>query len=361
MSLFSRGVPKRVSRNASKNTAKDASNNKRGRPRQRKKEPAASRGPARGAQRQQAASLDFGYLIGLQKQMGREAFSRLLKSPLATVLNSLMIAVAFALPALLYLMVLNLQVLGGSWDGQPRISVYLNQGLNQQRINAVVNVAEQDENLVDVVYISPDQGLKDFREKSGVGDITSELGFNPLPGVLVLTPALETTVTQLENIVTDYQKLSGVNQVQVDREWVQRLNAILELLERAVMTLGVLLGVTALLVIINTLRLNIESRRDEIRIVKMVGGTDGFITLPFIYMGAWYGIAGAILAQIITLLVMSAVSDQVMSLAGLYNSGLNMETAGFSMFGALLATGVLLGITGAKLSCHRHLRTLAPE
>ena len=355
MSLFSR------------KSSKNASENKRRKPveRRSKKETAAPREPAResnrGAQRQQAATMDLNYLVGLQKQMGREAFSRLLQSPLASLLNGLMIAVAFALPALLYLMVVNLQVLGGSWDGQPRISVYLNQELNQQRINAVVDVAEQDKNLIDVVYISPDQGLRDFQEKSGVGNIASELGFNPLPGVIVLTPALDATVTQLENLVVEYEKLSGVDQVQIDREWVQRLNAILGLLERAVMTLGILLGLTALLVISNTIRLSIESRRDEIRIIKMVGGTDGFITLPFIYMGVWYGIAGAVLAQIITLLVMSAVSDQIMSLAGLYNSGLDMETAGFSMFGTLLATGIFLGITGSMVSCHRHLRTLVPK
>ena len=316
---------------------------------------------SRGARRQQAATMDFNYLVGLQKQMGREAFNRLAQAPLASLLNSLMIAVAFALPALLYLMVVNLQVLGSSWDGQPRISVYLSQELNQQRINAVVDVAEKDQNLIEVVYISPDQGLRDFQDKSGVGNIASELGFNPLPGVIVLTPALDATVTQLEKLVTEYEQLSGVDQVQIDREWVQRLNAILGLLQRAVMTLGVLLGTTALLVICNTIRLNIESRRDEIRIVKMVGGTDGFITLPFLYMGVWYGIAGAVLAQMITLLVMGAVSSQIMSLAGLYNSGLDMETAGISMFGALLAIGIFLGITGALVSCQRHLRTLVPK
>ena len=356
MSLFSR----KSSKNATKG------NKRKPVERRTKKETAAPasesvRESNRGARRQQAATLDFNYLVGLQKQMGREAFSRLLQSPLASLLNGLMIAVAFALPALLYLMVVNLQVLGSSWDGQPRISVYLSQELNQQRIKAVVNVAEQDKNLIDVVYISPDQGLRDFQKKSGVGNIASELGFNPLPGVIILTPAVDATASRLESLVSEYEKLSGVDQVQIDREWVQRLNAILGLLERAVLTLGILLGITALLVISNTIRLNIESRRDEIRIIKMVGGTDGFITLPFLYMGLWYGIVGAVLAQIITLLVMSAVSDQIMSLAGLYNSGLDMETAGFSMFGTLLATGIFLGMTGALVSCHRHLRTLVPK
>lgn len=332
-------------------------------PVERRKRPQqeAVRESARGARRQQAATLDFRYLFGLQQQMGYEALSRLTQSPVASLLNSLMIAVAFTLPALLYLMIMNLQVLGGNWDGQPRISVYLDQGLNQQQVSTLVEVAQKDKSLIDVVYISPEQGLRDFQDKSGVGNITSELGFNPLPGVIVITPALDATVSQLENLVEKYEELSGVNQVQIDREWIQRLNAILGLLERAVMTLGVLLGLTALLVISNTIRLNIESRRDEIRIIKMVGGTDGFITLPFLYMGIWYGTAGAVLAQIITLSVMGAVSEQVMSLAGLYNSGLDLQTAGISMFGTLLVTGVFLGVTGAAVSCQRHLRTLVPK
>ena len=329
--------------------------------RRKKSQPKTTRESARGARRQQAAILDFRYLFDLQKQMGREAFNRMVQSPVGSLLNSLMIAVAFSLPALLYLLVINLQVLGGNWDGQPRISVYLNQELNQQRITALVDVALEDKNLLDAVYISPDQGLRDFQDKSGVGNIAAELGFNPLPGVIVLTPALDATVAQLENLVEEYEKLSGVDQVQIDREWIQRLNAILGLLERAVITLGILLGLTALLVIINTVRLNIESRRDEIRIIKMVGGTDGFITLPFLYMGIWYGIAGAVLSQIITLSVMGAVSKQLMSLAGLYNSGLNLQTAGITMFGTLLAAGVFLGITGAAVSCQRHLRTLVPK
>ena len=321
----------------------------------------AARDSNRGAQRQQAATLNFKYLLDLQKQMGREAFRRLIQSPLASLLNSLMIAVAFALPALLYLMVINLQVLGGGWDGQPRISVYLDQELNLQRTNELIDVAEKDKNFIDVVYISPEQGLRDFQDKSGVGNIASELGFNPLPGAIILTPSLDATVAELERLVGEYEQLPGVDLVQIDREWVQRLNAILGLLERAVMTLGMLLGLTALLVISNTVRLNIESRRDEIRIVKMVGGTDGFITLPFLYMGAWYGIAGAVLAQIITLAVMGAVADQVMSLAGLYNSGMELQTAGVSMFSTLLMTGIFLGISGALVSCHRHLRTLVPK
>ena len=315
----------------------------------------------RGARRQQVAVLSFGYLKDLQQKMAREALSRMLRSPMASLLNSLMIAVAFALPALFYLMVVNLQALGGHWDGRPQISVYLDSDLNQRAISQLVRDARSDPDIEEAIYISPNKGLENFREKSGIGDIVSELGFNPLPGVVVLTPSSGKNSRELDTLAGIYRKKPSVDQVQLDLQWVQRLNTILELLERVVLSLGVLLGVTVLLVISNTIRLNIESRKDEIRIVKMVGGTDGFIILPFLYMGAWYGLVGAIFAQILIISVVAAVSDQVLELAGLYNSGINAQKGGFSMLATLVVSGVALGIMGAGISCYRHLRTLVPK
>ena len=314
----------------------------------------------RGAHRQKAAKLSVHYLIALHKQMGKEAFSRLTKTPVASVMNSLMIAVAFTLPALLYLLVVNLQVLGGSWDGQPRVSVYLNEGIKQQVIDNLLKEAKATKVFEDILYVSPEQGLKDFQVKAGVTNVASELGFNPLPGVIQLTAPADVTYQKLDDFVATFEKKSGVGQIKLDRQWVQRLHAILGLLEKIVYTLGILLSLTVLLVISNTIRLSIESRRDEIRIIKMVGGTDGFITLPFLYMGIWYGLAGAIIAQVIVFIVMVLLAGQVLSLSGLYSSSITMQGPGLSMFFVMAGTGILLGIAGAVVSCYRHLRTLRP-
>ncbi|OED47171.1 hypothetical protein ACH42_03325 [Endozoicomonas sp. (ex Bugula neritina AB1)] len=314
----------------------------------------------KGAQRQQAAKLSIQYLRALHVQMGKEAYHRLLKTPFASLMNSLMIAVAFTLPALLYLLVINLQVLGGSWDGQPRVSVYLNEGIKQQAIDSLLKEISATKTFEEVIYVSPEQGLKDFQNKAGVTNIASELGFNPLPGVIQLTAPADVAYQKLNAFVDVFRSKAGVDQVKLDRQWVQRLHAILGLLENVVYTLGVLLSLTVLLVISNTIRLNIESRRDEIRIIKMVGGTDGFITLPFLYMGIWYGLAGAIIAQVVIFIVMILLAGQVSSLSGLYNSGMAMQGSSLAMFSTMLFTGILLGIMGAIVSCYRHLRTLRP-
>ena len=315
---------------------------------------------AKGANRQPTAALGAGYLLALHKKMGREAFSRLLKTPFASTMNGLMIAIAFTLPALLYLLVINLQLLGGSWDGLPRVSVYLEAKVQSQTTNGLMKKARNSQLFDQVVYISPEQGMKDFQQKAGISSVASELGFNPLPGVIQLTAKADADYQKLNALVVSLEQEAGVDQVRLDRQWVQRLHAILGLLEQIVYTMGVLLSLTILLVISNTIRLNIESRRDEIRIIKMVGGTDGFISLPFIYMGIWYGLSGAILAQVTLLLVMALLSDQIVQLAGLYSTEVDLQGPGITVFFTMVSVGILLGIAGAVVGCYRHLRTLSP-
>lgn len=314
----------------------------------------------RGANRQVAATLTFHSLISLHHQVGKDALGRLLKTPLASLLNGVLIAVAFSLPVLLFVLVDNFQQLGATWDGQPRISVYLSSGVNQKTIDQRIADYREHSLIEQVVYISPEQGLQDFQQKAGLQDVIAHLGFNPLPGVIQLVPAREASFQQLDDAVVTFQSMEGVEQARLDRQWVQRLQAILMMLERFSMMLGGLLGLTVILVISNTVRLNIESRKEEIKVVSMVGGTRSFIAMPFIYMGVWYGVMGAVLAQVIVFSLITVLSNEVMNLAGLYNSEMVLSGPGFAVLGALLLSGIFLGILGAMGSCYRHFQALVP-
>ncbi|MGB1270799.1 MAG: permease-like cell division protein FtsX [Endozoicomonas sp.] len=314
-----------------------------------------------GAHRQTAEALTLRSLFDLHRQMFTEAYRRLAKTPVASLMNCLLIAVAFSLPALLYLLIDNLQQLGENWSGQSRISVYLNHEVDQNRVRSLLNEAEQLSGMKQAVYISPEQGLSEFQAKAGLGPVIGSLGFNPLPGVIQLTPDTTASYQQLERVAQRYEQMPEVSLVRLDRQWVLRLQAILGMIERVVITFGLLLAFTVVLVISNTIRLNIESRRGEIRVIKMVGGTGGFITLPFLYMGAWYGAAGALLAQLVVFLVLVTISGQVLELAGLYGSGWTLHGPGIALFAALFLSGVGLGVLGAAVSCYRHIQVLNPE
>lgn len=315
----------------------------------------------RGANRQTAATLTLYSLFSLHWQVGKEALNRLLKNPTASLLNSLLIAVALSLPVLLFVLVSNVQALGASWDGNPRISVYLDNGVSQEIIDQRIVDYREHPLIKEVAYISPEQGASDFQQKAGLQDAISLLGFNPLPGVIELLPVSEASFEQLDNAVAHFKRMDGVDQVRLDRQWVQRLQAILTMLERFAVMLGGVLGLTVVLVIGNTVRLNIESRRNEIRIISMLGGTRGFIAMPFIYMGVWYGAVGAILAQLIVFSLLTVLSYEMMNIAGLYNSEMVLSGPGFGVLGILLLSGIVFGVLGAVSSCYQHFYSLVPD
>ena len=312
----------------------------------------------RGAAKRPRSVSSLAYLKGLHRQMSGEAFQRILSNPFASFLNCLMIAVSFALPALMYLLIVNLHVLGNGWEGQPRVSLYLESGLSQRQINQLRVEARDDQDIAAFVYITPETGLKDFQEKAQLQGVFEALGYNPLPGILELEPRDSLPVEELDGLVMRYQSLPGVMEVRLDREWVEKLASITDLIDRFALLLSGLLAVTVLLTIGNTVRLSVESRRSEIKVVKLVGGTDGFITLPFLYMGMWYGVGGALLSLIIVWAVLAGVMSGVLELAGLYGSAFQPEGPDFTLTVSLFAAGIVLGVLGAAVSCSRHLRDI---
>nr|WP_306671537.1 permease-like cell division protein FtsX [Endozoicomonas sp. ONNA2] len=315
----------------------------------------------RGANRQTGATLTLHSFVGLHRQVVKDALNRLFNNPVASLLNSLLIAVAFSLPVLLFVLVSNVKTLGSAWDGQPKISIYLNHGVSQKIIDQRIADYHQEPLIKEVIYLSPEQGVNEFQQKAGLQDVITQLGFNPLPGVIELLPVSEASFAQLDDAVVHYQRMEGVDQVRLDRQWVQRLQAILTMLEHLAVLLAGVLGLTVVLVISNTVRLSIESRRDEIKIISMVGGTWGFIAMPFIYMGIWYGVIGAILAQVIVFSLLAVLSQEIVNIAGLYNSEMVLSGPGLGVSGMLLLAGIMFGALGAMSSCYRHFRALVPD
>jgi cell division transport system permease protein len=110
----------------------------------------------------------------------------------------------------------------------------------------------------------------------------------------------------------------------------------------------------------NTIRLDIQNRRDEIEVTKLVGGSDAFVRRPFLYSGVWYGIGGGVLAWVVAAIVLAALRDPVARIAGLYGSGFRLSGLGLEAGGILVGTGIVLGWLGSYVAASRHLRQIEP-
>lgn len=284
----------------------------------------------------------------------------LLRNWVSSLMTWLVIGVALALPAILYLLLLNVSDLSADWGGQPRVSVYLKEQVTDDQARAALAEVRQLPEVVSVRYISPSDALKEFTARSGFGDVLASLDKNPLPPVLVVNPGSETPA-RIQLLVAKIRGFPAVDSVSVDLAWIQRLYAILSLGERLVGALAFFLGLGVLLSIGNTIRLAIENRRSEIEVVKLVGGTDSFVRRPFLYLGFWYGAGGAVLAWIMIQGSLVFLSGPVNRLIQSYNDTFALLGPGFVLTLVLVAGGGLLGILGAAIAVRRHLHEIEPR
>ncbi|MFN5010112.1 MAG: permease-like cell division protein FtsX [Gammaproteobacteria bacterium] len=290
------------------------------------------------------------------------ALGSLLRRPLSTLLTTLVIAVALALPAGLWLVVQNARAATGDLATAVQVTAYMKVGTPIARADELARQLRERPEVASVRVIPAEQALEEFREYSGFGTALDALTDNPLPHALVVQPRVEQRDGgTIERLRASLAGTPDVDTVQADAEWARRLAALLDVLRTLFLAAAALLAVGVLAVIGNTIRLEIGARREEIEVTKLVGGSDAFVRRPFLYAGLFQGLFGGALALGLVALVMGAVETPIARLTALYGGrfrlgGLSLEEAGI-----VLLVGALLGLLGAWIGAARHLSRIEPR
>jgi len=300
------------------------------------------------------------HYFGLHRANLVGAIKRLAGQPFASLLTILVIATALALPAGLRVAVNNADAVSNSWQGAADFTVYLKLDVSEEAARRIAHALEARPDVASVTFIDRDAALAEFRARSGFGEALDALGGNPLPHTLVVSPG-SGVATDVEALAKAIGTLPETDLVQVDTAWVARLRAMLALADRLVDFATVLLALAVSIVIGNTIRLEINNRSVEIEVTKLVGGTDGFIRRPFLYLGLCYGLAGAVVALAIIAVALLLLGPPVRALAALYGSGFSLAGLSLRESGILLGGGAVLGWAGAGLAAARHLRAIEPK
>jgi cell division transport system permease protein len=177
----------------------------------------------------------------------------------------------------------------------------------------------------------------------------------------VVRPRADTDRAALEQLAAEVGEAPDVDLVTVDLQWVERLNAALDLLRRLGLICGGLLSATVVIVVGNTIRLDIQNRSAEIEVAKLLGATDAFVRRPFLYLGLWYGVFGGLVALLILLVGLWSLGGPISRLAGLYGSSFELGGASAGSLLTVLAGGVLAGWGGAWTAVSRHLAAIQPQ
>ena len=289
------------------------------------------------------------------------ALGRLARHPFSSLMIVLVIAVTLALPAAINVLVKNAQAISGSWDNALDFSVFLKQGLAEDEARGLARLIEQRADVASVQFISAAEALGEFREQSGFGAALDQLPDNPLPHTLVVRPGAGNTSASMVLLQEELANLPEAEHVQIDTEWVQRFHAILDIVRQAIAIGGALLGIAIIVIIGNTIRLDIENRRDEIEVTKLIGASNAFVRRPFLWTGFWYGLFGGLLALGLVLYGLFLLEAPVARLAGLYQSRIALASMSLAEAGGIVGIGVFLGLFGSWLTAARHMRRIEPR
>lgn len=271
--------------------------------------------------------------------------------PIANVLTLLVMAVAFALPLLMWTVLTQFQSLAQQWDATPKIVLFLKANLQEAQAQELgQRIATQPE-ISHVTYISPAQGLQVLQQKTGLNDITNTLGINPLPPVLEVTPAANLPSADLiQQLADSLKQLPEVDTVQIDMAWVKRLLSITQLARELSYGLAIILAVGAFLIITNTIRLLVQTAAQILYVMTLVGGTRRYVIQPFLYSGLLYGLCSGLLASLFVAGVIHLLQQPVQQLAALYNSRFQLLDLTITEMLVLITMTSLLGWLGAWLT-----------
>jgi cell division transport system permease protein len=288
----------------------------------------------------------------------------LLQHRVGTLMTVAVLGVAILLPTGLWVTLKNLDRMDLQREEWGAITVFLAAGATEAEARDLAARVQERDEVDAITLVSPEQAMAEFMETSGFGHALDLFDANPLPWVLVVSPAdkaiigeyVEQTVTGL---MTFLRSQSRVDSVQYDYKWLQRLGRLLELGRALVMVLSILFGVAVVVVVANTIRLDVAARSEEIEILALVGAGNGFIRQPFLYSGFWYGLMGGLLAYLLLQLTLFYLGGPLGRLLETYGQDLKLIGLDPSQAVLLLGGSGLLGLCGALVSVQRYLRMLA--
>ncbi|HET6546183.1 MAG TPA: permease-like cell division protein FtsX [Rhodanobacteraceae bacterium] len=283
------------------------------------------------------------------------SLGRLAARPWATGLTVLVLGFALALPLLFFLVFDNARGLSGGLREAREITVFLKPAIDTAAASLYAGELGRRGDVAGVVLRTPEQGLAEFRQLSGFSEALDALQTNPLPSVLVVTPTAVADIEHDPSIIGDLRSDPRVDLVQYDAVWRRRLGAILGFGERSVEVFAAILALATLLVIGNTVRLDIQGRAEEIAVMQLIGAGNGFVRRPFLYTGLWYGLLGGLLAVLAVGVVELALAAPLGRLLASYDHRFALHGLDPVIALALIGAGALLGWFGAFIVSTRHL------
>lgn len=294
-------------------------------------------------------------------QAALTSLNSLYRTPIATIMTILVVAVSLTLPAIFWVMTTNMAQLTLNWQRSSPISLYLKTSLSPQDEAALLKRVQQTVGVKQAILKSPAQGLAELQRQEGMENIMRYLPKNPLPALIDVVPTVDmNNPKKIQQLYLQLKAYPQVEQTKMDVLWMKRLSAIFGFTGRMAKGLMAILALAVVLIIANTLRLALHHRYEEVQVLKLIGAKDSFIIRPFLYTGMWYGLAGSIVAVFLVNVFMLSLKLAANQLFAVYQMNYSFGGLSFIQAITLIASAVFLGWLGAFVSIKKQIATIEP-
>lgn len=290
------------------------------------------------------------------------SLGELYRQPFSALMTIGVLGFSITLPSTLYIIVKNTEQVTEQWQQASEISLFLRSNVQEAQAQQLVKRLSTWNEISEVQYVSPEQALNEFQRLSGLGEALDYLDQNPMPATVLVVPTSKHATPTAASILLDkLRKEREVDIGKLDIEWLERLYSLLAIAKELVLLLAVLLFFAVVLIIGNTIRLNILNKRDEILVMKLVGATDAFIQRPFLYTGFWYGLLGGLMAWLTVSIILLWIGYSLDDLMQQYQLDLDITGLNLEALGVMLLVSIMLGLMGSFLSVQKHVNEIEPE
>lgn len=280
---------------------------------------------------------------------------------LSTFMICLVIAVAMCLPSLFYLGVDNLSKLTEQMKSETEISLFLKLDATPDNISEIDAVLAKNIAISEYHLVTKDEAWQQLQAKSrdnqNISSAIEQLGKNPLPDAFFIQ-AKSTDPETLETLKNTLQSIPGVEQAVLNADWAKRLATLLSIGKKLIFFITVLLAIVLLVIIGNTVRMQILSQKDEIQVSYLIGATNSFIRIPFLYAGILYGLLGGLLSVLMIAGIIQTFNFSVMEISKLYSSDFSLDLLNINLYLAIIGLAVTIGWLGSYLAVTRAISAI---
>jgi cell division transport system permease protein len=282
----------------------------------------------------------------------QEAFTSLWRSRLVNAVSVGTIAVSLFVLGAFLTVAGNLGDVVNRWTEKIQIIVYLEDGIEDRVRASLENRLREDPGVESIDSVSRDEALERFKALfRDLSSLPDDLGENPFPASLEvnLRPTHQSPA-EVQRLAGDFAEVPGVQEIQYDLLWIERLATGVRLLRGVGAFLGGILVLAGIFTISNVIRLTVYAREDELDIMRLVGATRAYVKGPFVVEGMIQGGLGGLVAAGLLWATLRWLASDLSSSEMLGRAAFTLPS---SIAGALVVGGMVVGVVGSLVSLRR--------